>query len=701
VTILEPEAIGTSPPRTESAEKVTGRAQYAYEYEVDDVAYAWIVGSSVAHGVVRSVDVDAARGEPGVVDVIWHGNAPTLADVSDTELRVLQSDEIVYYGQPVAVVVAETLETARSAAQRLEVAIEELPHHSQLRADDPDLFTPKELNAGFPSDTSDGDVEPALAESAFSVDAVYETPPLHNLAMEPHASVALWLDESTLTLWTTTQNSSEVAATVAQLFDVPPGQVLVHSPHVGGGFGSKGTTRPQEVVAALAARVIGRPVKIALTREMTFHLVGHRTPTRQRVRLGAGADGRLTAIAHHTIEHTSKLLDFAEQTGESTRHMYAAPNRLVTHQLARLHVPTPRWLRAPGEAPGMYALEAALDELARAIGMDPVELRVRNEPETDPGSGRPFSSRHYVECLREGARRFGWNRSFERRVGPWHVGRGVAGSVYPAYAQPSTARVEVRRDGTYDVSIAAADIGTGARTVLRQIAADALGVPVDRVRVQVGDSGLPKASVAGGSSGTASWGWAVTKAARQLREQLGRADGAEPGDDDAAVTASTEDDIGERADLARYAFGAQFVEVRVHGDTGEVRVPRAVGVFAVGRVMNPRLARSQFLGGMTMGLSMGLMEEGIVDHAFGDTMNDDFAGYHVAANADIGDLDVSWLDEQDDQLTPMGGKGIGEIGIVGTAAAVTNAVYDATGVRIRALPVRLDRLTGWLAALPD
>lgn len=696
MTILEPEAIGAALARDESGDKVTGRARYAYEYAVADVAYGWLVGSTVAHGVVRDVDATAARHEPGVIDVVWHGNAPHLADVDDKDLLVLQSEEVVHYGQPVALVVAETLEAARSAALHLDTTIEQRPHKSELSPQDPDLFTPEQLNAGFPSNSSDGDVDQALEAAEYSVDATYETPPLHNVAMEPHASIAQWLDAGTLTLWTTTQNPSEVAGTVAQLFDLEAGHTLVHSPHVGGGFGSKGTTRPQEVLAALAAQVIGRPVKLSLTREMTFHLVGHRTPTRQRVRLAAGRDGKLTAIAHDTIEHTSMLLDFAEQTGESTRHMYAAPNRLVTHQLARLNVPTPRWLRAPGEAPGMYAVESALDELARAIGMDPVELRVVNEPDADPATGQAFSSRHYVDCLRAGARRFGWGEPFERRIGPWHVGHGVAGSVYPAYVQPSSARAEVRSDGTYDVATAAADIGTGARTVLRQIAADALGVPIDRVRLQLGDSGLPRASVAGGSSGTASWGWAVTKACGELREHLGRAD--HPGGEVTTVTASTDDDIGERADLARYAFGAQFVEVRVHGDTGEVRVPRAAGVFAVGRVMNPRLARSQFLGGMTMGLSMGLMEEGIVDHAFGDTMNDDFAGYHIVANADIGDLDVSWLDERDDQLTPMGGKGIGEIGIVGTAAAVTNAVFDATGVRIRDLPVRLDKLTDWLSS---
>lgn len=307
------------------------------------------------------------------------------------------------------------------------------------------MFTPEELNAGFPSDTSDGDVEQALADAEFSIDAVYETPPLHNVPMEPHAAIAQWQDDGSLSIWDTTQNPSEVAKTSAQLFGLADGQVVVYSEHVGGGFGSKGTSRPHSVLAALAAKATGRPVKLALTRAMTFDLVGHRTPTRQRVRLGATADGRLIAIAHDVVEHTSKLLDFAEQTGESTRHMYAAPNRRVTHQLARLNVPTPRWVRAPGEAPGMYAVESAMDELARSLDMDPVELRVRNEPDVDPDSGKQFSSRGYVDCLREGARRFAWGEPFERRVGPWLAGHGMAGSVYPAMAQPSSARRGARQ----------------------------------------------------------------------------------------------------------------------------------------------------------------------------------------------------------------------------------------------------------------
>jgi xanthine dehydrogenase YagR molybdenum-binding subunit len=680
-------AIGRPLARTEGRDKVTGRALYSYEYGVEGACYGWIVGATVAAGAVRDVDATAALAEPGVLAVIWHGNAPKLAPQEDAELAVLQSGQVAYRGQIVALVVATGIEAARAAAALVTVDYDERPHTSVLRADAPDLYAPERLNAGFETDTRDGDVEAALRSADVVVDETYTTPALHNNAMEPHATIARW-DDGTLTVWDSNQSPSSVAGTLRGMFGLDEEQVHVITEHVGGGFGSKGTARPNVVLAAMAARQVGRPVKLALTRQMMFALVGYRTPTIQRVRLGATADGRLTAISHQVVEQTSRLMEFAEQTGESTRHMYAAPNRLVTHRLARLNVPTPRWMRAPGEAPGMYAVESAIDELAAATGVDPVELRLRNEPEVDPATGDAFTSRHYAQCLIEGARRFGWRQRNKRAC--TGTGTGVAGSTYPAMVMPSSARVEARRDGTFDVSTAAADIGQGARTVLRQIAADALRVEVDRVRVHLGDSTLPKASTAGGSSGTASWGWAITRACTRMREQLRLREGIPA--DGMSVTADTADELDARQDVPRQAFGAIFVEVSVDRDSAEVRVLRTLGVFAVGRVMNPRLARSQLIGGMTMGLSMGLLEEGVLDARHGDYANHDLAGYHVAANADIREIEAVWLDEQDPDLNPMGGKGIGEIGIVGTAAAVTNAVYDATGIRVRDLPVRLDKL---------
>ena len=524
MTMIEHHAIGADRERLDALAKVTGKARYAVEHPVRDVVHGWVVGATVPAGRVTGVDVASATSVPGVLDVLWHGNAPRLADPDDAELRLLQDDQVSYYGQVVAVVVAETLEAARAGALALAIDYDPASHRSWLDPEDPELVAPDALNAGFATSSSRGDAEQALDEAPHTVDAVYTTPPLHNQPMEPHGAIAAWQADGSLTLWDTTQNATEVARTTAALFGLEPGQSVVHSEYVGGGFGAKGTTRPHAVLAAMAARVVGRPVKLALTRDMTFHLVGHRTPTRQRVRLGADAEGRLTAIAHDVIEHTSQLLDFAEQTGECSRHMYAAPNALVTHRLARLNVPTPRWMRAPGEAPGMFALESAIDELAREAGIDPIELRVRNEPATDPESGKEFSSRHYIECLREGAARFGWGEPYDRRSGTWYVGHGVAGAVYPAITQPSTARATVNGDGSYEVALAAADIGTGARTALQQIAADALGVPPEVVAVRVGDSSLPRASVAGGSSGTASWGSAITKACRSLRSELGRAD---------------------------------------------------------------------------------------------------------------------------------------------------------------------------------
>jgi xanthine dehydrogenase YagR molybdenum-binding subunit len=416
-----------------------------------------------------------------------------------------------------------------------------------------------------------------------------------------------------------------------------------------------------------------------------FDVTGYRTPTIQRIRLGADAGGRLTALAHDVAEQSSTLIEFAEQTATPSRVMYAAPALRTSHRLVRLDVPTPSWMRAPGETPGMFALESAMDELATAAGLDPVELRIRNDPDREPDSGLPFSSRNLVACLREGARRFGWAgrdpAPGARRDGRWLTGTGVAASTYPARRRPSQATA-VAEDAGFVVRIAAADIGTGARTALTRIAAQALDVPPDRVRVEVGDSALPPASLAGGSMGTASWGSAVVKACQALLK-----DGTEGSAD---TTADVEADGG----FARHGFGAQFAEVRVDPDTGEVRVPRLLGVFAVGRVIDGTLARSQFIGGMTMGLGMALMEATVVDEAAGGFVNRDLAQYHVPVCADVQDIDAVWVDEDDPHLNPMGSKGIGEIGIVGTAAAVANAVWHATGRRFRDLPITPAKLLG-------
>ena len=686
-------AIGTRVPRTEGPDKVTGAARYAVEYPAAELAYVWPVQSPVARGTVRSVDTDAVLAMPGVLAVLWHGNAPALADVPDHELLVFQSDAVAYHGQFVAAVVADSLEAAREAADRTPVRIDEQPHDTELRADRDDLYTPEKVNPAYESDTEQGDVDAELAASAVTVDVTYETAATHNNPMEPHASTAQWIGDR-LVVHDSNQGSTGVAQTLATLFGLEQDQVQVISAHVGGGFGAKGTARVHVVLAAMAARVSGRPVRLALTRQHQFSVVGYRTPTIQRIRLGADADGVLRAISHEAIEQTSTVREFAEQTAVGTRMMYAAASRRTGHKLARLDVPTPSWMRAPGEAPGMYGLESALDELAVACGLDPIELRVRNEPPLDPESGNPFSSRNLVACLRDGAARFGWAgrdpRPGVRRDGRWLVGTGVASATYPARSRPAQASARMLRDGRFQVDINATDIGTGARTVLRQVAADALGVPPDRIELCVGDSTLPPANLAGGSMGTASWSWAVDKAARELRSRM--ANGVPEGG--LEVWVDTEDDIkAQDRNWSRHAFGAHFAEVRVDADTGEVRVSRLLGVYAVGRVVNPTTARSQFLGGMTMGLGMALTEESTMDHRFGKYVNDDLAAYHVPACADVGTaIEAYWLDEQDEHVNPLGIKGIGEIGIVGVPAAIGNAVWHATGVRVRDLPIRLDKV---------
>lgn len=688
--MVEARAMGAPLARMDGAAKIMGTAPYAFEHRLQRPAYLHPVQSTIARGRIRRIDTGAAESLEGVIAVITHQTASRLASDENGELWILQSDEVHFRGQFIAAVIADTPELACDAADRVAVEYEAARHDVGFGPGRKDLYAPKAVNAGYPTDTDEGDAEAAFAAAEVKIDSTYTTPMEHNSPMEPHTTVALW-EPPKLTLYESTQSVHSVRATVAKTLGLKLEQVRVVSPYVGGGFGSKGEPHAHDILAALAAlRVPERAVKFALTRPQMFCVAGYRTPTIQRFRLGATPDGRLTSIIHEVEELTSRFREFAEQTAVPTRLMYASPNRRTRHRLAALDLPKPSWMRAPGETPGMFAGEVAMDELAVACRLDPIELRVRNEPERDPESGSPWGNRHLLECLREGARRFGWSRRDprprQRSEQGWLIGTGVASSTYPRYVlMGSRATIRVGDPGGYTVRIGAADLGTGTWTTLTQIAADALQCPVEAVHLEIGDTEQPNATVAGGSSGISSWGWAIVAAAQELRRLHGSRPA--PGAEASAETPKGADDEA----FAHHSFGAQFAEVRVNAETGEVRVSRMLGVFSAGRIINPRLARSQFVGGMTMGLSMALHEESVVDERFGHVINHDFAGYHIAANADVTDLDAVWLDEVDG-ATPMGSRGIGEIGIVGAAAAIANAVYHASGIRIRALPITPDKL---------
>ncbi|MET9604842.1 xanthine dehydrogenase family protein molybdopterin-binding subunit [Streptomyces sp. NPDC006512] len=686
-------ALGTPADRTEGPQKVTGAARYAADHAPPGRVHARPVPATVARGRVTAVDTAAALRLPGVLDVLTPYDAPRLGPSDDPTLQVLQDTRVPHRGWYVALVVAESPEAARAAAAALRISYSTEEHDVGLHTGHPGAYTPEQANGGHPAHREHGDPDAALAAAPVRVDCSYTVPPLHNHPMEPHAATADWdAGRGHLTVHDSSQGAGPVRSALASLFALPEDRITVVSEHVGGGFGCKGTPRPHVVLAVMAARRTGRPVTLALPRRQLPATVGHRAPTLHRVRLGARPDGVLTALTHEVTTHTSRVREFVEQAAVPARVMYAVPDSRTTHRAVALDVATPSWMRAPGEAPGMYALESAMDELAEALGLDPVELRVRNEPATEPDSGRPFSSRHLVECLREGADRFGWAaRRTPRRDGPLWYGTGVAAATYPYLLAPSTARAHARPDGGYLVEINATDIGTGARTVLAQVAADALRVPLEAVTLAIGHTGLPKASLAGGSCGTASWGSAVHDACAALVARLARHHGPVPAAG-LSASADTAQSAAQQSPYARHAFGAHFAEVQVDTVTGEVRVRRLLGVFAAGRILNPVTARSQFVGAMVMGIGMALTEHSTVDPVHGGFLESDLAAYHVPVNADVPDIEAHWIEEHDKHLNPMGSKGIGEIGIVGTAAAIGNAVCHATGRRLRSLPLTPDRV---------
>lgn len=679
--LLPTSAIGTDRTRIEGPEKVRGRAPYAYEHPHQDPLHLHPLTSTIARGRVTGIDTDVATSLDGVVGVVSCLDAPPLADTDDGELAILQDDRIGFRGQYLGAVLAETPEIARQAADLVVIRTDPEEHDASFHPDHPGVREPE----GGADDLLTGEFDAALAAAEIVVDQRYSTPIEHNNPMEPHTTVARWKGQG-LTLWTSTQGVHPATQTIAPILGIEPEQLRMISPHVGGGFGSKGLPHADMMLAALAARTVpGRTVKYAVTRQHMFALTGYRPATSQQVRIGARADGTITAFGFEAVSLSSHTKEFPEQAAKPARQMYAGEHRRITQRVLPLDVAVPSWMRAPGEAPGMVGLEIAMDELAEACDLDPIELRVRNDPETDPGTGLPFNQRRLIDCLRGGAERFGWAdrdpRPRSRSEDGWLIGTGVASATYPASRAPgSKARIRALA-GSYEVAIGAADLGTGTWTALTQVAADALEVAPERIHLAIGDTALPHATVAGGSTGLASWSAAVIAAARAFRREHGR----EPAEGAETIREAEANPAAER--FAMHSYGAHFAQVRIHEPTGEIRLERMLGMFSAGRIINPRTARSQFLGGMTMGVGMALHEKGELDQRFGHVVNQDLAEYHVPVSADVPQIEAYWLDEEDPQAGPLGARGIGEIGIVGAAAAIANAAHHATGVRVRDLPV--------------
>lgn len=694
--------IGRPLDRVDGALKVTGQATYAFEYATQgSAAYGVIVSASIGKGRILAVDARDAHRSPGVLLVMTKDNAPSQTpwgpvDLPDRFARAepaLNTDEVLYFGFPVAFVVAETFEQASAAAAMVRVQYDSLPGDYDLRAASPSAENPGRIDGNDPADSAVGDFESAFADAPVKIDANYTTPHQHQAPMEPHATMAAW-EGGMLTVHTSAQLTTSPKEGLARTFNIPRENVRIITRYVGGGFGSKLPYYVDATLAAIGARALGRPVKVAMTRPQLFHITTHRTASEQHLRLGADRDGRLIAYGQDALVHCARFDMFTEPVCGAARMLYAAPDRLTRHRRAKLDLPRSDSMRAPGDAIGLLALECAMDELAHALSLDPIELRLRNDTETDPERNLPFSSRHLANALREGATRFGWDKRIAKpasvRDGRWFVGLGVASAVRADILESATARARLERDGRLTIELAMTDIGTGSYTILTQIAAETMDLPIDRVAVRLGDTRFPPTAGSGGSFGAATSGSAVLAACRKLK--AGLASGIREAE--GSVTPADLDHA-----YAHAGFGAHFAEVGVDRDTGEVRVRRMLGVFAAGRILNAKTARSQAIGGMTWGIGAALTEENHIDTRYGSFVNQDLASYHVAVNADVGEMDVVFLKEDDPHGSPLGSKGIGELGICGAGAAVMNAIYNATGARIRDFPATPDKLLVTLETL--
>jgi len=699
--------IGEALSRRDGPAKVTGRALYAADTPMAGVAHAVIVGSTRPKARIIAIDTRRAAAAPGVVHIFTHENAPELAPVNvvlaDVNLPPLQDDRVLYEGQPVALVVAETLEQATEAARLVHVAYRDEPFDTDFQAG-AELAEPVTQFFGLPLDTAWGDVGAAWDKADAKIESTYATSDRHHNAIEPVATVAVWRDGE-LTLHDAVQGVSEQRQVLAQAFGMAPERIRVRQGFVGGGFGGKIWGAPHTLLAAMAARALERPVKLVLTRAQSYTAHGYQPATRQTVALSATADGTLTSLRHDTIAAGAHIGEYIEAAGWDTYALYATPNFKISHRRRKLDRLSPAAMRSPFGGVGFVAVEIAMDELAYELGQDPLDLRLRNYAKADPADGRPFSSNKLRECYEEGARRFGWaKRSMaprSMRDGSELVGYGMASAALRAFRFPSNARVSIDRQGHVLVETAAHDVGQGLSTILPQIAASVLDVPVTSVSLAIGDTALPAASFNGASSNTMSVGSAVEDAAKKLKALLTQAGANGPDGYAGALAALGEERLSAdgawvpEADPSAptvFSFGAVFAEVRIDPDIPIPRVTRALGVYNAGRILNPTTARSQMTGGIIWGIGQALLERSEMDTRLGRFLSKNLSGYLVPVNADVSEIDAHFVDDFDPHASPLGARGIGELGAIGIGAAIANAVFHATGVRVRDIPIRPEHL---------